>query len=152
MATKYGYVGKGGWSAVYLTHSDAWHRMNCIGRVSAVNYRREGRQYKNDGWEARLDKHKEIVGVGKTRDEAVDDALRQVPPEPPAIDHNEDLSGEYHEDRGDYCEVKKLDVSRYWVRCASGVNRTVSVWEVRRWIEKGWYTLIRRMNDGRGSA
>jgi hypothetical protein len=49
-----------------------------IGSVAAVNPRFRWGKWRNDGWEAHLTEHAGVVGRGRTRDEAVDDALRQA--------------------------------------------------------------------------
>jgi hypothetical protein len=57
-------------------HPDSGHV--AIGSVAAVNQRFQWGKWRNDVWEACLSAYPGIVGRGRIRDEAVDDALRQA--------------------------------------------------------------------------
>lgn len=64
-----------------------------------------------------------------------------------AMPEDEDMTGVYAEDRGDTCTARK---TRWWGRggvydivCALGTRRAVDGIELRSWIERGWYCLLK---------
>lgn len=62
---------------------------------------------------------------------------------------NDDLSGHYHEDKGDVCTLVRRPPTQFHYRltCTSGVKKTVDAGAICFWIRNGWYRKVADLDD-----